>query len=46
VGLHEWEQLERGLTEAQEEEYKTLTAPLTDPSFSFLNALIHACGSR
>ena len=42
-GLHEWEQREHGLTEAQEEEYKALTAPWTDPSFWFLNALIHAC---
>jgi SAM-dependent methyltransferase len=43
VGLHEWEQREHGLTEAQEEEYKALTVPWTDPSFWFLNALIHAC---
>jgi SAM-dependent methyltransferase len=38
-----WEQATEGLTEAQEEEYTTLTAPLADPSFWFLNALLHAC---
>ena len=43
AGVHEWEQREHGLTEAQEEEYGALTAPWTDPSFWFLNALIHAC---
>jgi hypothetical protein len=38
-----WEQADGGLTEERKEEYKTLTAPLTDPSFWFLNALLHAC---
>jgi hypothetical protein len=38
-----WEQADGGLTEEQNEEYKALTAPWTDPSFWFLNALLHAC---
>jgi SAM-dependent methyltransferase len=38
-----WEQGGHGLPEAREEEYKTLIAPWADPSFWFLNALIHAC---
>ena len=38
-----WEEADDGLTEAREEEYKPLTAPWTDPSFWFLNALLHAC---
>ena len=38
-----WEQGGHGLTEAQEEEYKALIAPWSDPSFWFLNALVHAC---
>jgi SAM-dependent methyltransferase len=38
-----WEQAEDGLTEAQEGEYRALTAPWTDPSFWFLNVLLHAC---
>jgi hypothetical protein len=42
-GLLKWEQREHGLTEAQEEEYRALTAPWTDPSFWFLLALSHAC---
>jgi hypothetical protein len=41
--IRTWEQADDGLTEAQEEEYKALTAPWTDPSFWFLNALLHAC---
>lgn len=38
-----WEQADGGLTEAQEEEYRALTAPWADPSFWFLSALLHAC---
>jgi SAM-dependent methyltransferase len=38
-----WEQADGGLTEERKEEYKALTAPWTDPSFWFLNALLHAC---
>jgi SAM-dependent methyltransferase len=38
-----WEQADGSLTEERKEEYKALTAPLTDPSFWFLNALLHAC---
>jgi SAM-dependent methyltransferase len=38
-----WEQAKDGLTETREEEYKTLLAPWADPSFWFLNALVHAC---
>jgi SAM-dependent methyltransferase len=38
-----WELANDGLTEAREEEYRALTAPWTDPSFWFLNALLHAC---
>lgn len=38
-----WEQTGAGLTAAHEEEYKVLIAPWTDPSFWFLNALVHAC---
>ena len=38
-----WEQAEDSLTEAQEGEYRVLTAPWMDPSFWFLNVLLHAC---
>jgi SAM-dependent methyltransferase len=38
-----WEQGKLDLTKAREEEYKALTAPWADPSFWFLNALVHAC---
>ncbi len=41
--IRSWEQGDGGLTETREEEYKALTAPLTDPSFWFLSALLHAC---
>jgi SAM-dependent methyltransferase len=41
--IREWEQGGHGLTAAREEEYKALIAPWTDPSFCFLNALVHAC---
>jgi len=37
------EQTDGSLTEERDQEYGVLTAPLTDPSFWFLNALIHAC---
>lgn len=43
AAIRTWEQAGGGLTEAQEEEYKALTAPWRDPSFWFLNALRHAC---
>jgi hypothetical protein len=39
-----WEQADGGLTEEQKEEYEALTAPWTDPSFWFLNALLHPAG--
>jgi hypothetical protein len=38
-----WEQADGALTETREGEYKALTHPLKDPSFWFLNALLHAC---
>jgi hypothetical protein len=38
-----WEQADGDLTEEQKEEYKALTAPWSDPSFWFLNALLYAC---
>ena len=41
--IREWEQADGVLTKAREEEYKALTAPWTDPSFWFLNALLHGC---
>ena len=41
--IRAWEQAGGGLTEAREEEYKALIAPWTDPSFWFINALLHAC---
>ena len=41
--IHVWEQADGGLTEEQKAEYKDLTAPWTDTSFWFLNALLHAC---
>ena len=37
------EQTDGCLTEERDKEYRVLTAPLTDPSFWFLSALIHAC---
>ena len=41
--IRAWEQADGVLTKAREEEYKALTAPWTDPSFWFLNALLHGC---
>lgn len=41
--IRAWEQARDSLTESRAEEYKTLIAPWTDPSFWFLNALLHAC---
>lgn len=41
--LRTWEQSKGDLTEDREKEYKVLTAPWTDPSFWFINPLIHAC---
>jgi len=41
--IRSWEQAGGGLTEAREAEYQTLTAPWRDPSFWFLNALVHGC---
>ena len=41
--IRTWEQAGGVLTEEREEEYKALTAPWSDPSFWFLNALVHAC---
>lgn len=41
--IRTWEQDGGGLTEAQEEEYKALTAPWRDPAFWFLTALVHTC---
>jgi SAM-dependent methyltransferase len=38
-----WEQADHSLTDSGEEEYKALIAPWGDPSFWFLNALIHGC---
>ena len=42
-GIRACEQSAGSLTATQEEEYKELTAPLTDPSFWFLTGLLHAC---
>jgi len=42
-GIRAHEQTDGSLTETRQEEYKALTAPLTDPSFWFLNGLLHAC---
>jgi SAM-dependent methyltransferase len=44
--IREWEQTENLLTEAREAEYRTLTAPWSDPSFWFLNAVVHACSGQ
>ena len=41
--LRTWEKGKGSLTEDREKEYKVLTAPWTDPSFWFINPLIHAC---
>jgi SAM-dependent methyltransferase len=41
--IRTWEQAGGGLTEAQEEEYRALTAPWREPSFWFLTGLLHAC---
>jgi SAM-dependent methyltransferase len=41
--IRTWEQAGGVLTETRAEEYKVLTDPWTDPSFWFLNALLHAC---
>ena len=38
-----WEQADHGLTDIREEEYKALIVPWGDPSFWFLNALLHGC---
>ncbi|MGC4096890.1 MAG: methyltransferase domain-containing protein [Nitrospira sp.] len=42
-GIRASEQADKSLTEERDKEYGVLTAPLTDPSFWFLSALIHAC---
>jgi len=42
-GIRASEQAEGSLTQKRETEYQALTAPLTDPSFWFLNVLLHAC---
>lgn len=42
-GIRASEQSDGSLTEERGEEYGVLAAPLTDPSFWFLNALIHCC---
>ena len=44
--IRAWEHAKGELTETCEEEYKTLLAPWRDPSFWFLNALVHACWGR
>lgn len=38
-----WDQANGELTKKQESEYKALLAPWTDPSFWFVNVLLHAC---
>lgn len=42
-GIRDWERANGRLTQSQDEEYGTLLAPWADPSFWFLNALIHGC---
>lgn len=42
-GIRASERADGSLTEERDQEYEVLTAPLTDPSFWFLTALIHAC---
>jgi len=42
-GIRTSEQTDGNLTAERDQEYQLLTAPLTDPSFWFLNALIHSC---
>lgn len=42
-GIRASERADGSLTEERDKEYGVLTAPLTDPSFWLLNALIHAC---
>jgi SAM-dependent methyltransferase len=44
--IRSWEQADHSLTNAREEEYKALLAPWGDPSFWFLNALIHGCWAQ
>jgi len=44
--IRAWEQTENRLTEAREEEYRALTAPWGDPSFWFLNAVVHGCSGQ
>ncbi len=41
--IRTWEQSNGDLSQAREQEYETLTAPWTDPSFLFLNSLRHVC---
>jgi SAM-dependent methyltransferase len=41
--IRAWELAKDGLTETREREYEALIAPWTDPSFWFINALLHAC---
>ncbi len=42
-GIRASEQIDGSLTKERAQEYDTLIAPLTDPSFWFLTAMIHAC---
>lgn len=45
-GIRASEQADGSLTEERNQEYQILAAPLTDPSFWFLTALIHACSGQ
>ena len=42
-GIRASEQTDGSLTEERDEEYRAIATPLNDPSFWFLNALIHCC---
>jgi SAM-dependent methyltransferase len=41
--IRSWEEADGALAETREQEYKVLRAPLKEPSFWFLTALLHAC---
>jgi hypothetical protein len=41
--IHHEVAADHGVTEEREQEYRAIMAPWGDPSFVFLNALVHAC---
>jgi hypothetical protein len=45
-GIRASERADGSLTDEREAQYQALTAPLTDPSFWLLTALLHGCSGQ